>query len=54
VLAHAVLVQLLEQVAERVLTDLAKALRRELEAALLVLDEPRVLEELRELAQPLE
>jgi predicted NBD/HSP70 family sugar kinase len=54
VLADLVLGQLVEQVAQGVGTDLAEALGRQLEAALLLLDQPRVLEHLGELGETLE
>ena len=53
-LADLVLGQLREQVAQRVGADLAQPLRRQLEAALLLLDEAGLLEHLGELGQPLE
>ena len=54
VLADLVLGQLREQLAERVLADLADAGGRELEAALLLLDEAGLLEHLGQLGQLLE
>ena len=54
VLAHLVLGQLREEVGERVRADLADALRRQLEPALLVLDEAGLLEHLGQLGQALE
>src|SRR5690606_14865162 len=54
VTTHLVVRQLLEQVVERVLPDAADATRRELEAALLVLDEAGLLEHPCELGHALE
>ena len=54
VLAHLVLGQLGEQVGERVLTDAADALRRQLQPTLAVLDQPGVLEHAGQLGQALQ
>ena len=54
VLAHLVAGQLLEQLVQRVATDLADAGRRQLEASLLLLDQSRLLEHLGQLGQPIE
>ena len=54
VAADAVLGELVEQVGQRVLADAPHAAGRELEAALLLLDEPGLLEHLGQLGQPLE
>ena len=54
VLADLVLGELVEQVAQRVRTDLAQPLRRQLEAAFLLLDQAGVLQHLGQLGQPLE
>ena len=52
--ARAVLEQLAVEVGERLVADGADRARRELEPALALLDEARLLEHLRELAQPVE
>ena len=54
VLADLVLGQLVEQVAQRVGADLAQALRRQLEPAFLLLDQPGVLQHLGQLGQALQ
>ena len=54
VLADLVLGQLVEEVAQRVGADLAQALRRELEAPFLLLDQARLLEHLGELGEALQ